>query len=104
MVNGGIMEQEVKEITPEEIPVEETTDVEDAVVEPVEEVEESTFEVICECAYLNVRENPDKDSEILCKVKQNETLVAEVYDDEWYNVFTKAGVEGFVMSKFVRKK
>lgn len=104
MVNGGIMDNNVKEVPVEEIPVEETNDVADATVHPVEEVKEDTFEVVCECAYLNVREFANVDSEVLCKVKENETLLAEDHNDEWYHVFTTAGVEGYVMSKFVRKK
>lgn len=101
------MDNEVKEVPVEEIPVEETNDVADATVEPVEEVEEAegtTFEVVCECAYLNVREAASTDADVVCRIKEKEVLIAEPFNEEWYHIFTKAGIEGYVMSKFVRKK
>lgn len=62
--------------------------------------------VITGCQSLNIRTNPSIEAMVLCR----ETALSEVIinlnksTDEWYNVCTVTGVEGFCMKKFITVK
>lgn len=97
----------------EEVKVEETK-IEEAVIEAVEETVAETVEVaepkpvICvinNCEKLNIRKNPNTSAAILCVATPTSKLeiIAEVSDD-WVNVVTETGVEGFCMKKYLTVK
>lgn len=100
----------VEPITVEEEFIEvESTEVEDE-SEPVEEdvVDEKVLMgVIDNCNRVYVRSNADKDSEPVTDLNKGaEVLVTGTFDDSdnvgWYKVCTATGVEGYIMSKFVK--
>ncbi len=75
----------------------------------IEEHEESqNFEdvkigFVTNCKKLNVREKPRTDATIICEVDyQTELMIDENEStEEFYKVFTAAGIEGFCMKKFI---
>ena len=58
---------------------------------------------VTNCKKLNVREEPKKDSAIVCEVDyQTELMIDENEStEEFYKVCTAAGIEGFCMRKFI---
>lgn len=73
---------------------------------PVEEVvtpEEPLYGVVSDCARLNVREDPNAEAEVLCVIEEGSevVIVGSESTEEFYKVFTAAGVEGFCMKMFV---
>ena len=56
------------------------------------------------CFKLNIRKEPNANSQIVCEVNNGSELSVDVATatDEWYHVITAAGIEGFCMKKFVR--
>lgn len=81
--------------------------VEEPVVETFPEVSESTEEPLYGkvhgCAKLNVRKAPDAEADVLCVIDSEAevVIVKSESTEEFYKVFTAAGVEGFCMKKFV---
>jgi len=75
----------------------------------IEEHEESqNFEdvkigFVTNCKKLNVREKPRTDATIICEVDcQTELMIDENEStEEFYKVFTSAGIEGFCMKNFI---
>lgn len=55
------------------------------------------------CTKLNVREQMNTKSAVLCvlPVSSEVKVIADEVHDEWYHVFTKTGVEGFCMKKYI---
>lgn len=55
------------------------------------------------CAFLNLREQPSRESEVLtCLENGEEVLIDEVDSaDEFYKVCTASGIEGFCMKRFI---
>ena len=76
---------------------------EDAVVEEIEEAVEDIIGVVTDCLKLNIRKEPDKDSEVVVVVTCLDELKIDpdASTDDWYAVCTVAGIEGFCMKKFV---
>lgn len=81
------------------------------VVETAEEpIEETTAApvtgVVTNCLKLNVRENPNTDSKVVCEVSMLDELMIdeEASTDEWFKVYTEMGVEGFCMKKYISVK
>jgi hypothetical protein len=58
---------------------------------------------VTNCKKLNIREEPKIDSAIVCEVDyQTELMIDENEStEEFYKVFTAAGIEGFCMKKFI---
>jgi hypothetical protein len=58
---------------------------------------------VTNCKKLNVREEPRIDSAIVCEVDyQTELMIDENEStEEFYKVFTTAGIEGFCMKNFI---
>ncbi len=75
----------------------------------IEEYEESQnsedvkMGFVTNCKKLNVREEPKKDSAIVCEVDYQTGLMIDKNEstEEFYKVFTAAGIEGFCMKKFI---
>lgn len=55
------------------------------------------------CTKLNVREQMNIKATVLCTlpVSSEVKVIADEVHDEWYHVFTKTGVEGFCMKKYI---
>lgn len=78
-------------------------------VAPVEEVatpeppEEPLYGEVSGCARLNVRKEPDAEAEVLCVIEEGSevVIVGSESTNEFYKVFTAAGVEGFCMKMFI---
>lgn len=71
----------------------------------VEEVEmaETKIGSVTDCLLLNVRELPDKESNVLCVIEcLTELLIDVTFEhDEFYKVCLETGVEGYCMKKFI---
>lgn len=76
---------------------------EDVRVEETEEVVEDIIGVVTDCLKLNIRKEPNKDSEVVTIVTCLDELKIDpdASTNDWYAVCTVAGVEGFCMKKFV---
>lgn len=76
---------------------------EDAVVEETEEAVEDIIGVVTDCLKLNIRKEPNKDSDVVVIVTCLDELKIDpnASTDDWYAVCTVAGIEGFCMKKFV---
>lgn len=90
---------------------EQTTEVENIIAE-TEPIEEPVTEtkpnkvkgIVIGCSKLNVREQMNTNSAILCVLPASSevrVIVDEVHD-EWYHVFTETGIEGYCMKKYIR--
>lgn len=69
----------------------------------VEEAVEEIIGVVTDCLRLNIRKEPDKDSEVAAIVNclDEVKIDPETSTDEWYAVCTVAGIEGFCMKKYI---
>ena len=58
---------------------------------------------VTNCKKLNVREEPRTDADIVCEVDYQTGLMIDENEstEEFYKVFTIAGIEGFCMKKFI---
>lgn len=96
-------------------PVETESVVETAEVESVETVVETevteqkiepkknVYGTIANCTLVNIRKKPTKTSEVLSVLRQNSKVTIDTTksNDEWYNVTTKDGINGYVMKAYV---
>ena len=75
------------------------------VQETVETVQlpETVTGTVVDCAKLNVRVEPSIDGGVLCvlPVKAEVQINVAKSTDEWFNICTANGVEGYCMKKFV---
>lgn len=78
----------------------------DESVETDEEVIEPFIGTVVNCTKLNVRKEPNKESEIVCKVDSGSELMIDTTKstDDWYSVCTEAGIEGFCMKEYISVK
>lgn len=69
----------------------------------INEGEEVMFGMVANCAKLNVRNEPSKEAGIQCEIENGTEVMIDQNEstDEWYKVYTKEGVEGFCMKKFI---
>lgn len=76
---------------------------EDTKVEKIEEADVMMVGVVTDCLKLNIRKEPSKDSEVAAIVTCLDELMIDLdaSTDDWYAVYTAAGIEGFCMKKFV---
>lgn len=60
--------------------------------------------VVVNCHKLNIRPFPSTDNTPVCVVSEGDPLVLnkEKSTDDWYAVYTEAGVEGFCMKQYVK--
>ena len=106
--NYGKMANQTAEVIPEE--VKEEVVVAEDILATVDSVEETTTEtrvgVVSDCKQLNIRKEPSIDADKICVVSAGALLVIEPdkSTDEWYKIYTEAGIEGFCMKKFVTLK
>lgn len=64
---------------------------------------EPVYGVVHNCAKLNVRKQPSKDSEIVFVLNEGSevSIDEENSTEEWYSITHVSGVEGFCMKQFV---
>ena len=69
----------------------------------VEETVEDIIGVVTDCLKLNIRKEPNKDSDVVVVVTCLDELKIDPNNstDDWYAVCTVTGIEGFCMKKFV---
>lgn len=69
----------------------------------VKETVEDIIGVVTDCLKLNIRKEPDKDSDVVVVVNCLDELKIDPDNstDDWYAVCTITGIEGFCMKKFV---
>lgn len=94
---------------PEEIKTPTVEAVEEVIQETIEEVAppaEPKQGVVTDCVKLNVRKEPDPTSEVVCTIDVSTTLMIceEESTEEFYKVYTPAGLEGYCMKKFITIK
>lgn len=68
-----------------------------------EEVVKDIIGVVTDCLKLNIRKEPNKDSDVVVIVTCLDELKIDpdASTDDWYAVCTVTGIEGFCMKKFV---
>lgn len=95
---------------PAEIKMEYETPVEhvyvNETVEAPKPFRKRTSGTVIGCNRLNVRANPDGDSDIAAVIIRDSEVNIDLVDStkEWFKVTTTAGVEGYCMRKFVSAK
>lgn len=105
------VKEEVAEVLAEEtteVPAEETIDVAEVLLneEPAdattEEEPTAALGQVC-CEKLNVRKEPSTTAAVVSVVARDAILMidADKSTEEWYKVYTEAGIEGYCMKKFV---
>ena len=78
----------------------------DSVEEVIEEVQKDWVGYVSlpgKNMTLNLRSEPNSDSEILTTLKNSTELIVSDETNAWYKVFTSSGIEGYVMKEFVKK-
>ena len=79
-------------------------EIKNEVEEKVEQI--SMIGTVIDCTRLNVRQEPNKESDIICEIPVYSEVT--IYEDEsttdFYKVCTAAGAEGFCMRGFIRTK
>lgn len=98
-------------VTPEvaeEVYVKTEPPIEDTVesAETDDEVFEPFIGTVINCTKLNVRKEPNKEAEIVCKVDSGSELMIDATNStgDWYSVCTGAGIEGFCMKEYISVK
>lgn len=68
-----------------------------------DESEEIKIGLVSNCKKLNVREKPTVEAPVVCEIVcQTELMIDEKEStEEFYKVYTAAGIEGFCMKKFI---
>lgn len=61
---------------------------------------------VTDCLKLNIRKEPSLQADILCEVPVAAKLLIapDTSTEEWFNVVTESGVDGFCMKKYVNIK
>ena len=99
----GEIEKEIAEVneTEEIDEINETEEIDE--VEEVEEEDTTVVGTVTGCQKLNVRAKADIKAEVVCQVSEKAVLLIDTDEstDEWYKVYTEAGMEGFCMKKYV---
>lgn len=73
-----------------------TTLTPDVIVEPISAT-------VVNCQRLNVRIKPTKNSDSICVLYQGDSVVIEKIHAEWTYVYTASGIDGFVMSEYIKE-
>lgn len=83
---------------------EEVSEVKFEEIEVVDTTPKTMIGKVTGCNKLNVREEPDINSAIVCVIDIGTELMIdpEYSTKEWYNVCTSAGLDDFCMRKFVQ--
>jgi len=71
--------------------------------EVAEEADSTVVGYVSGCLKLNIREEGYPGANVVCVVPEKTALLIEVAEsnDEWYKVYTEAGMEGFCMKQYV---
>lgn len=99
-----VTEEIEKEIDELNNPIEDAIEVDDSVsADEIVDTTESLIGVVSGCAKLNIRKEPVITAEPVCVVPEKSVLLidSDLSTDEWYKVYTEAGMEGFCMKKYV---
>lgn len=82
---------------------EQTENIKEQETEFCEDAARNVIGVVTDCLKLNIREKPSKDSRVVTVVTCLDELEIDMGDsnDDWYDVCTATGIEGFCMKKFV---
>ena len=94
----------VEEINEANDSVEDAIEIDDSVsADEIVEETESLIGVVSGCTKLNIRKESNITSEPVCIVPEKSVLLIDqdLSTDEWYKVYTEAGMEGFCMKKYV---
>lgn len=80
---------------------ENVTTVATSIAEP--EISEPIEGFVSGCEKLNVREEPNKNADVVCVIEKNANVIIDVDDstDSFYKVCTEAGAEGYCMKDFI---
>lgn len=94
-------DSEDRQVEPEEV----IEPIDEVVEQPVVETEPETVTgIVVNCIKLNVREQMNTGSSILCvlPVSSEVKVIANEVHDDWCHVFTASGVEGFCMKQYIK--
>lgn len=82
-------------------PMADTTEVEVPKMTETSQSEAPLMATIAAPSRLNIRKDPDMLSPILCTLASGDNVVIIGRDEEWSQVITTAGVEGYAMSQYI---
>lgn len=96
-----MFDSENQQIEPEEV----IEPIDEVVEQPVVETEPETVTgIVVNCIKLNVREQMNLASAVLCVLPASsevKVIANEVHDD-WCHVFTASGIDGFCMKQYIK--
>ena len=77
--------------------------IEEVITDPVNEEVKG---YVINCNKLNVRENPEADSEVLCVIDKTAEVIVDLDNstNTFFKVCTSSGVEGYCMKQFIAVK
>lgn len=65
-------------------------------------MEDSKFGVVVDCGSLNIREEPDCNSEVLCTIPvSSKVMIEDDTNGDFYKICTEFGVDGFAMKSYI---
>jgi uncharacterized protein YgiM (DUF1202 family) len=64
---------------------------------------EPKFATVTSSGQLNLRKSPTTDSKVLCRLDKGAKLMVEDTRDNWAHVYTSSGLEGYVMSQYIKE-
>ena len=68
-----------------------------------ESINEPVFGIVVNCKFLNIRETPNKNANILAKLVENSKVMIDsvASTNDFYSIFTETGVEGYCVKQFI---
>lgn len=103
VLEPAVTEAELNPIKPVEVIEPEVVETPVVAKEPVAPQPETAKGVVVDCVKLNVRANPSASAYVVCMLDVASEIEINISKstDEWFNVCTAAGIEGYCMRKFV---
>lgn len=103
-VNEGVNNN----ITPEVPEIKEDNNNTEPQNENVEKGDAKLVGVVTGCEKLNVRKEPNKESDVLCVINKNEVVEFDTEEyqtyEDFYKIVTTTGVKGYCMKQFIKIK
>lgn len=108
ITKNEFVEEEFSEIEVTEEPkeidkVEEIEATEEIVEESIDPPAKPMFGTVTGCKMLNVRSEPSAKAKISSVINNGDRLMVNLANstDDWLNVYTEAGIEGYCMKKYL---
>lgn len=70
--------------------------------EPITEFKNDVVGTV-KCDKLNIRKGPGIENDVICVIdKDTKVEIIDKPNEDWYEIYTVSGIEGFCMKKFIK--